>query len=129
MSRSVHRRACSMSSAAPVSMTIRHSRLMPGSAADLREADHRHGVVLGHLAVVELPEEAGHLLDAADLRVVVLDLARREVAELLHLDLVDHRVEDLLARAEPGAREHLDDHPLPVLRGLVAEPDGGRFPA
>src|SRR5438105_8944075 len=120
MSRSVHRRACSMSSAAPVSMTIRHSPLMPGSAADLGEANHRHGVVLGHLAVVELPEEAGHLLDAADLRVVVLDLARREVAELLHLDLVDHRVEDLLPGAEARTREYLHDHPLLVLPGLLA---------
>src|SRR5579871_3591411 len=46
------------------------------SAHDLREADHRDEVVLPDLAVVELAEEGGHLVRAADLRVVVLDLAR-----------------------------------------------------
>ena len=78
---------------------------------------------LGDLAVVELAQEVRHLLGAADLRVVVLDLARRELVEPLHLDLVDHRVEDVLARAVAGADEHRDDHPLLVLARLVAEPD------
>ena len=63
-----------------------------------------------------------HLLGVADLGVVVLDLTRRELPERLHLDLVDHGLEDLVARAEAGPDEHLDDHPLPVLRGLVSKP-------
>ena len=45
-------------------------------APNLGEADHGYDCVVGHFAVVELPEEAGHLLDPADLGVVVLDLAR-----------------------------------------------------
>jgi hypothetical protein len=44
--------------------------------ADLGEADDRDGVVRRHVAVVELAEEGGHVLSAADLRIVVLDLAR-----------------------------------------------------
>ena len=44
-------------------------------AGDLREADHGDDVVLRDLAVVELPEEVGELVGAAELRVVVLDLA------------------------------------------------------
>ena len=83
----------------------------------------------GDLAVVELAEEVRHLVGAADLGVVVLDLARRELAERLHVDLVDHRVEDVLARAVAGADEHRDDHPLLVLPGLVAEPDRRRLAA
>ena len=93
------------------------------SSDDLREADHGDGVVLGDLAVVELPEPVGELVGAADLRVVVLDLARRELAEALDLDLVDHGVEDLLALPVADADEHGHDHPLLVLRRLVAEPD------
>ena len=52
---------------------------------------------------------------------VVLDLVRRELADRLHLDLVDHGVEHVLAGAEAGADEHGDDHPLLVLARLVAE--------
>ena len=62
-------------------------------------------------------------------RVVVLDLARRQLAEALGLDLVDHRVEDVLARAEAHAAEHPDDHPLLVLARLIAEPDRRRLAA
>ena len=43
---------------------------------DLREADERDDLVLVDLAVVELAQEPDHLVGAADLRVVVLDLAR-----------------------------------------------------
>src|SRR5205823_12857377 len=60
---------------------------------------------------------------------VVLDLAWRQLAEGLHLDLVDHGVEDVLARAEADAAEDADDHALLVLARLVAEPDGGRLAA
>src|ERR1051325_8953316 len=47
-----------------------------GLAPDLGEADQRHDLVVADLAVVELAQEASHLLRAADLRVVVFDLAR-----------------------------------------------------
>ena len=40
----------------------------------------------------------------------MLDVPRRQVAEPLHLDLVDDRVEHLLARPVPGSHEHLHDH-------------------
>src|SRR4051812_41394234 len=96
---------------------------------DLREADHGHEVVRPDLAVVELAQEVGHLVVAADLRVVVLDLPRRQLAERLHLDLVDHRVEDVLTRAEADAAEDAHHHALLVLAGLVAEPDRGRLSA
>src|SRR5436189_5477444 len=92
--------------------------------ADRGEADDRDDVPGVDVAVVQLAQEAGHLLRPPDLGVVVLDLARRQLLERLDLDLVDDRVEDPLPRAEARAREHLDDHPLLVLRGFVAEPDG-----
>ena len=47
--------------------------------------------------------------------------------ESLHLDLVDDRGEHPLPRTEARARQHLDDHPLPVLPGLVAEADRRRL--
>src|SRR3954447_5630951 len=96
---------------------------------DLREADYGHEVVRPDLAVVELAQEVGHLVVAADLRVVVLDLPRRELAERLDLDLVDHCVEDVLARAEAHPAEDAHDHALLVLARLVAEPDRGRLPS
>src|SRR5581483_11039436 len=80
------------------------SRGMPkraGLVPNLAEADDRDRVLEGHVAVVELPEEARHLLRVLQHRVVVLDLVRRQLAEGLDLDLVDHRVEHLLARAVP----------------------------
>ena len=57
----------------------------------------------------------------------MLDVAGREVLERLDLDLVDHRVEDLLAGPVTGADEHLHDHSLLVFRALVAEPDRRRL--
>src|SRR3954470_5275755 len=101
--------------------TPAHTRSAAGR--DLREADHRDDVLFGHVAVVELREEGCHVLGATDLRVVVLDLARRELGEALHLDLVDDGVEDLLPRAEANTAEHRDDLTLLVLLGLVAEAD------
>ena len=50
-------------------------------------------------AAVDLLEELDLVLEPAELGIVVLDVARREVADLLHLDVVDHRGEDFLARA------------------------------
>src|SRR5438874_11626650 len=99
-----------------------------GPDHDLREADDCDESVGLDLAVVELAEEAGHLVGAADLGVVVLNLPRRQLAERLHLDLVDHRVEDVLARAEADTAEDAYHHALLVLPGLVAEPDRGRLP-
>ena len=61
-------------------------------------------------------EPLDELVDAPDLGVVVLDLTRRELAERLDVDLVDHGVEDLLALAVACADEHGDDHALAVLR-------------
>ena len=91
------------------------------------EHDNGDRVVLRHGAVVEAREPLGELVEPADLGVVVLDLARGEVREGLHLDLVDHRVEDFLALAVARADEHGDDHPLAVLRRLVAEADRDRL--
>ena len=96
---------------------------------DLREAHHGHRVVHRHLAAVDLLEEVDHLVDAPELGVVVLDLPRREVAHPLDLDLVDHRVEDLLPRRVLIADRHQHALVLAVLVGLVAEPDRGRLAA
>src|SRR5581483_9775800 len=57
-----------------------------------------------------------------------LELARRELAERLHLDLVDDGVEDVLTRAVARAAEDADDHALVVLVGLVAETDRAGLP-
>src|SRR5581483_5710897 len=49
-----------------------HRRGITGAdrlGADLGEVDHGDRVVLGHVAVVELPEEVGELVDVADLGV------------------------------------------------------------
>src|SRR5215207_6349518 len=65
---------------------------------DLGEADDRDGVLERDLAVVDLLEEVDELLGAAELGVVVLDVARRELLDALHLDVVDDGVKQLLAR-------------------------------
>ena len=62
--------------------------------------DHGDRVLVRDVAVVELPEEDDELVERAQLGVVVLQLARRHVAEALDLDLVDDRVEDVRARPE-----------------------------
>jgi hypothetical protein len=41
---------------------------------DLRETDHRHGVLVLDVAAVDLAQEAGDLLKPTKLRVVVLDV-------------------------------------------------------
>src|SRR3954465_5833436 len=69
-----------------------------GMDDDLREAHDGHDVLHRHLLAVDLLEEVDHLLLAAELGVVVLDVTRRELAHPLDLDLVDDRVEDLLPR-------------------------------
>ena len=61
----------------PAARALRHADPEAGPLApDLGEADHRHRRVGVDRPVVELPEEVLHLLGPADLRVVVLDLAR-----------------------------------------------------
>src|SRR3954469_21198666 len=65
---------------------------------DLREPHDRHGVVERHLTVVDLLEEVHELLRPAELGVVVLDVTRRQVLDPLDLHVVDHRMEELLAR-------------------------------
>ena len=57
-----------------------------------------------HRAAVDLLEEVDRLVQAAELRVVVLDVARGELLDALDLDLVDHGQEDLLARRVLEAR-------------------------
>ena len=94
---------------------------------DRREADHRDGVVVGDLAVVELAEEARHLVGAADLRVVVLDLVRRELAERFTSTLSITASKTCWRGPKRAPHEHRDDHPLLVLARLVAEPDRRRL--
>jgi hypothetical protein len=69
------------------------------------------------------------LVEAAELRVVVLDVARREVAHLLHVHAVDHRLEDPLARGVLEANGDQHHLALAVLVALVAQPDRGRLAA
>src|SRR5215213_9479777 len=96
---------------------------------DLREAHDGHDVVVGDLPPVDLLEEVLHLLVAAELGVVVLDVAGRQLTELLDLDLVDHGLEDLLAgRVLVPDRDH-DGLVLLVLVRLVAEADRGGLAA
>src|SRR5436189_5483368 len=68
---------------------------------DLREADHRDDVLHVHRTAVDLLEEVDRLVEPAELGVVVLDVAGRELRDLLHLDVVYDRREDLFARAVP----------------------------
>src|SRR3954463_942020 len=90
-----------------------------------REAHNGHELVERHLAPVDLLEEVHRLVHAPELRVVVLDVARREVRHPLHVDSVDHGVEDLLARRVLEADRDQHDLSLLVLGALVAEADRG----
>src|SRR3954454_2199064 len=96
---------------------------------DLAEAHDGDDVVGRHRSPVDLLEEVLHLVLAAELGVVVLDVARREVLETLDLDLIDDRLEDLLSRRVLVADRHQHGLVLLVLVGLVAEPDRGRLAA
>src|SRR3712207_2566502 len=86
-----------------------------GRLDDLGEAHDGDDVVLVDLAAVDLLEEVDGLLDPAELRVVVLDVPRREVPDLLDLHLVDHGREDLLARAVAVADRDPDEMAALVL--------------
>jgi hypothetical protein len=101
--------------------------MRPRRLDDLREADHGDDVVGADGAAVDLFEELDLVLEPAKLRVVVLDVARREIADLLHLDVVDHRGEDFLARAVTETDGNPDHLATLVLAGLVAEPDRRRL--
>src|SRR3954470_8520458 len=96
---------------------------------DRREAHDRHELVELHLAAVDLLEEVHGLVDAAELGVVVLDVARGKVRDALHVDRVDHGVEDLLPRRVLEADRDHHHVALLVLGALVAEPDRGGLAA
>src|SRR5205814_10051392 len=96
---------------------------------DLREADHGDCVVVADRAAVDLLQEVDLLVQAAELGVVVLDVAWREVAYALDLDRVDDRVEDALARRVLVADRDHDHLALAVLVALVAQADGRRLAA
>ena len=68
-------------------------------------------------------------LDPAELRVVSLDIAWREITERLDLDFVDHCGKYLLPTRMPRADSHPDDLAPLILGGLVSQPDCGRLPA
>jgi len=89
----------------------------------LRKAHDRHGVLRRNGPPVDLLEEFDQLLVAAELGVVVLDVARGEIAQARDFDLVDDGLEDPLARGVlvPDRDQH--ELVLAVLVGLVAEPD------
>src|SRR6201999_1361785 len=84
-------------------------------------------VVVLDLAAVDLLQEVDYLVEAAELGVVVLDVAPGQLLHALDLDRVDDRLEDLLARRvlEPDRDHH--DLALAVLLALVAQPDGRRL--
>src|SRR6187551_1832594 len=99
------------------------AEVRPRGLDDLREADHRDYVVGTDGPAVDLLEELDLVLEPAELRVVVLDVARREGVDPLHLDVVDHRGEDFLARAVAEADRDPDHLAALVLAGLVTKPD------
>src|SRR3954470_21808289 len=90
---------------------------------DLRKTDDGDEILGRDLATVDLLEKVDRVLDAAELRVVVLDVAGRELAHPLYLDVVDHGREDLLARLMAVADRDPDKLPPAVLHALVAQPD------
>src|SRR5919201_3765333 len=92
---------------------------------DLGEADDRDDVVHLHLAAVDLLQEVDHLVEPPELRIVVLDVARREVLDLLDLHAVDDRLEDLLPWRVLEADGDHHDLALAVLLALVANEDRG----
>jgi hypothetical protein len=59
----------------------------------------------------------------------VLDVAGRELANLLHLDAIDHRLEDPFTRRVLETDGHEHHLALAVLGVLVPEPDRGGLAA
>src|SRR5215217_503437 len=119
------------SSGAPL---ILRGSVRPHALADLRtvfgdlgEAHDRDQILHLHLAAVDLLEEVHHLVESAELGVVVLDVAPRELIHPLHVHAVDHGLEDPLAgrvlKAD-GDHHHLA---LAVLLALVPEADRRRL--
>src|SRR4029079_15414912 len=105
-------------------------RAAAGGALDhLGEADHGHEILLRNLAAIDLLEEVHGVLDPPELRVVVLDVPGRQLADALHLDFVDHRREDLLPRLVPVPDGDPDELSPAVFHALVAQPDGRGLPA
>src|SRR6476646_7393786 len=103
------------------------AEVRPRRLDNLREADHRDQVVGGDRPAVDLFEEVDLVLDPAELGVVVLDVASRELGDLLHDDVVDHGREDLLSGTVAEADRDPDDLAALVLVALVAQADGRRL--
>src|SRR5262249_60923869 len=76
------------------------------------------------VAAVDLGQKRLRLVEAAELGVVVLDVARGQLADSLDVDLVDDGGEDLLPGRVLVADGDPDDLAALVLARLVAEPDG-----
>src|SRR5829696_5376485 len=96
---------------------------------DLGEAHDRDHVVHLDLTAVDLLQEVDHLIEPAELRIVVLDVAGGEVLDLLDLDAVDHGVEDLLPRRMLESNRNHHDLALAILLALVAEANRGGLAA
>src|SRR4051812_45379571 len=107
------------------SLTVAEVR--PRWLDDLREADHGDRFVGRDRVAVDLFEKLDLVLETAELRVVVLDVARGELGDPLYLDIVDNRGEDLLAGTVAEADRDPDDLAALVLVALVAEPDRRRL--
>src|SRR3954454_16824575 len=88
---------------------------------DLGEADHRDRIIRGDGSPIDLFEEGDLLLEPAELGVVVLDVARRELGDPLDLDVVDYRGEDLLAWAMTETNGDPDDLAALILVALVTK--------
>src|SRR5947208_1583401 len=76
-----HRSRMYQSSDRSRSSTSGETRSETVGRLDRREPDERDRVALADVAVVELAEELAELVGMSDLRVVVLDLVRRELAD------------------------------------------------
>src|SRR5215208_5528950 len=100
-----------------------------GSPSVLTRPGGSHALLDLGRAVRDLREEVHHLVEPAELGVVVLDVARGQLGYALDLDRVDHGLEDLLAWRVLEADGDQDDLALAVLLALVAQPDRGRLAA
>ena len=112
-----------------VAQPARARELEAEAGADRREADHRDRVLVARRPGCRAGRGSGAISSARRISGLSCSISRGESSrEALHLDPVDHRVEDVLARPVAGADEHRDDHPLRVLVRLVAEPDRRGLP-